>query len=116
MRQQTLQDGVTERAKCQPLTFSQWGSATYQLFHKLWNDPDSLGEELSQLSVAVSLCPATFFGKEGEDFSAEKDEAWKHTVMGYRKMDQKELARFRNLGGTYMYGKPFITILYLNGK
>ena len=97
-------------------TFSQWGSATYELFHKLWNDPDSLGEELSQLSVAVSLCPATFFGKEGEDFSAEKDEAWKHTVMGYRKMDQKELARFRNLGGTDMYGKPFITILYLNGK
>ena len=83
-------------------TSSRWGSATYELFHKLWNDPDSLGKELSQLSVAVSLCPATFFGKEGKDFSAEKDEAWKHTVMDYRKMDQKELAKFRAIGASDM--------------
>ena len=81
-------------------TSSRWGSATYDLFHKLWNNPDSLGKELSQLSAAVSLCPATFFGKEGEDFSAEKDEAWKHTVMDYRKMEKEEVALFREIKGT----------------
>ena len=52
--------------------------------------------------MAVSLCPANFFGKEGKDFSAEKDEAWKHTVMDFRKMDQAEMAKFRAVGETDM--------------
>ena len=52
--------------------------------------------------MAVSLCPATFFGKEGKDFSAEKDEGWKHTVMDFRKMDQAEMAKFRAVGETDM--------------
>ena len=79
---------------------SRWGNATFELLHQLWNDPDSLGPELSELSEAVSLCPAYFFGN---DYNADEDEGWKRTVMGFRKMDQRDVARFRAMGGTDKY-------------
>jgi hypothetical protein len=60
----------------------------------LWNDPDSVGLELSQLSKAVSLCPAYCFGKE-EGKEEEEESTWKQKFINYQTMDETDVARFR---------------------
>ncbi len=57
-----------------------------------------MGTDLSQLAVAVSLCPVFVFGNSDGGDGTEEQNEWKRVVFGYRKLDEREVAQ--------MLGRP----------
>jgi hypothetical protein len=79
---------------------SRWGAPTFDFLSQIWNDPASLGPDLSALSASVSLCPATNLWDNNLPISDMS--SWKRTVFNYKEMSNDEVNKFRGLSSSKM--------------